>query len=150
MSTDILVRPAGPEDALEWSRLRTALWPESPLDHPPEIAAYFADPPEGAICLMAEDPEGCVLGFAEMGLRDFAEECRTSPVAYLEGIYVEPEVRAAGVGRALVAAGEAWARERGCREMASDRALENEASGSFHEAVGFAEAHRIVCYRKEL
>jgi aminoglycoside 6'-N-acetyltransferase I len=144
------VRAARPEDALEWSRLRTALWPDSPLDHPPEIAAYFADPPEHAVCLVAADADGHLMGFAEFGLRDYAEECRTSPVGYLEGIYVEPDARAGGVGRALVAAGEDWARQRGCREMASDRALDNDASGAFHEAIGFAEAGRIVCYRKEL
>ena len=34
--------------------------------------------------------------------------------------------------------------------MASDRALENDASGGFHLALGFDEVHRIVCYRKEL
>lgn len=150
MSPDVLVRPARPEDAVEWSRLRTALWPESPLDHPPEIAAYFADPPQRAVCLVAAGPDGHLVGFAEMGLRDCAEECRTSPVGYVEGIYVDPELRTTGVGRALVAAGEAWARERGCSEMASDRALDNEASGAFHEAIGFTEAGRIVCYRKEL
>lgn len=34
--------------------------------------------------------------------------------------------------------------------MASDRDLENEASGAFHEGVGYEETTRIVCYRKSL
>jgi aminoglycoside 6'-N-acetyltransferase I len=74
----------------------------------------------------------------------------SSPVGYLEGIFVVPEHRRSGVGEALVRAAEAWARERGCTEMASDRQLDNEPSGVFHEAVGYEEAERIVCYRKSL
>lgn len=98
---------------------------------------------------MAE-ADGVLIGFAEARLRDYAEECDSSPVGYLEGIYVQPEVRVGGVGRALVGAVEAWARERGCTEMASDREISNETSGAFHLAVGFSEATRIVTYRKDL
>ncbi len=130
--------------------MRTALWPESPEDHPEEIAEYFAAPPTRSVCLVATDRHGAVVGFAEVGLRDYAEDCYTSPVGYLEGIYVEPEARISGVGRALVAAGEEWARALGCTEMASDRALDNESSGSFHEAIGFSETVRLVAYRKDL
>ena len=147
---DVSVRPAEPRDTADWIRLRTELWPEEPEDHPPEIEAYFSRPPERSICLLAEEPEHGIIGFAEVGLRDYAEECRTSPVGYLEGIYVQPGARRTGAGRALVRAGEEWARTRGCSEMASDRALDNEPSGVFHEAVGFTEVHRVVCYRKEL
>ena len=146
----ISVRPAEGRDAAAWIRLRTALWPESPDDHPPEVASYFRAPPEESVCLVAEDGSGRIVGFAELGLRAYAEECSTSPVGYLEGIFVESSARKTGVGRALVAAGEAWAGDRGCTEMASDRALDNAESGVFHEAVGFSEVHRIVCYRKEL
>ena len=147
---DVSVRPAEPRDAVDWIRLRTELWPEAPEDHPSEIEAYFRRPPSRSVCLVAEGPERDIVGFAEVGLRDYAEECRTSPVGYLEGIYVRPDARRTGAGRALVRAGEEWARTRGCTEMASDRALDNEPSGVFHEAVGFTEVHRVVCYRKEL
>ncbi len=144
------VRPVETADADDWIRLRTALWPEVPGDHPPEITAFLADRPEAAECFVAEDARGRIVGFAEVGLRSFAEGCLTSPVGYLEGIWVEREARTAGVGRALVRAGEAWALARGCTEMASDRAIDNEASGAFHRAVGFEEAGHVVCYRRSL
>lgn len=150
MDRRVAVRPARPADAAAWARLRTALWPEAPDDHPPEIAAYFADPPEAAVCLLAEEEEGRIAGFAELGMRAYAEGCASTPVGYLEGIWVEPDRRKSGVGRALVEAGAAWARALGCRELASDRALDNDASGAFHVAIGFDEVMRIVCYRKEL
>jgi aminoglycoside 6'-N-acetyltransferase I len=51
---------------------------------------------------------------------------RTSPVAFLEGWYVDPDYRGARVGRRLVEAVEAWAREQGFSELASDALLDNE------------------------
>ena len=76
--------------------------------------------------------------------------CRTSPVGYLEGIYVMPGVRRSGAARALAAAAAEWSRSLGCTEMGSDRAIDNTVSGAFHEAVGFEEVSTIVCYRKDL
>ncbi len=146
----VRVRPALPGDAGAWVRMRSLLWPEEPEDHPPEVAAYFADPPAEAICLVAEASDGTLVGFGEVGMRRYAEGCRTSPVGYLEGIYVDESHRRRGAARGLVMAGEAWARRLGCTEFASDRALGNDASGAFHRAAGFDEVERIVCYRKDL
>jgi aminoglycoside 6'-N-acetyltransferase I len=137
-------------DAEAWIRLRSELWPESPEDHAPEVEAWLRGPPETGACFVAESADGGIVGFAEAGLRASAEGCRTSPVGYLEGIYVIPELRVRGVGKSLAAAAEAWARRRGCSEMASDRALDDSASGAFHTAVGYTEVGHIVCYRKPL
>jgi aminoglycoside 6'-N-acetyltransferase I len=149
-SVDLTVREAVAPDAERWSELRTAFWPDTSDAHRAEIEEYFSAPPDHWVCLVAVASGGHVVGIAEVGLRDYAERCKTSPVGYLEGIYVDPVARTAGVGRLLVSFGEAWARGRGCAEMASDRSIENEVSGSFHEALGFEEAHRLVCYRKDL
>lgn len=144
------IRPAEAGDADAWLRLRDALWPDSPADHAADIERYFAEGPASSACFLAEVADGGVVGFAEVRLRDYAEDCLSSPVGYLEGIYVLPGHRATGVGRALVDAGERWARDLGCTEMASDRELNNERSGAFHEALGYQEAVRLVCYRKAL
>ena len=150
MDTDLVVRPATPADTEAWCRLRTALWPECPDDHPEDIAKYLVSTTERSVCFIATVGDGSVVGFAEVGLRDYAEDCDTSPVGFLEGIFVDPDVRTSGVGRALVQAGEEWVRAQGCTEMASDRVLDNEPSGAFHEAIGFAETVRLVAYRKDL
>jgi len=144
------VRPVSPADSDDWLRLRDALWPGSRREHALEIAAFLREPPDNAACLVAETPEGGVAGFVEVGLRDYAEGCGTSPVGYLEGIFVVPEQRGGEVGAGLVAAAEDWARAQGCTEMASDRELDNEASGAFHQALGYEEVERIVCFRKSL
>lgn len=145
-----VVRTVAGADAETWLDLRDALWPGSYLDHQIEIEVYLADPPRDAVCLVAEQDGLGVVGFAELALRAYAENCVSSPVGYLEGIYVAPAHRGSGVGRALVRAGEEWARGVGCTELASDRDLGNEASGAFHERLAFEETTRIVCYRKSL
>ncbi|MDH3270593.1 MAG: GNAT family N-acetyltransferase [Gemmatimonadota bacterium] len=143
-------RPVQAVDAEAWIRLRTELWPESPHDHPVEVTSYFEAPPGRAACFVVEDGSGAVVGFAEVGLRSYAEGCVSSPVGYLEGIYVAPGARRVGHARSLAASCEAWSQSMGCREFASDRAIDNEVSSALHEALGFEEAARLVCYRKAL
>ncbi|MBR2266256.1 MAG: AMP-binding protein [Paludibacteraceae bacterium] len=45
---------------------------------------------------------------------------------------------------------EKWAREKGCTEFAGDCELDNSDSFRFHMSLGFEEANRIICFRKEL
>ena len=90
-------------------------------------------------------------GFAQCQLRhDYVEGTETSPVGYLEGIYVLPEHRAQGRARELLARCEQWAREQGCTEFASDCELDNDGSLAFHLKMGFTEANRIICFTKKL
>jgi aminoglycoside 6'-N-acetyltransferase I len=91
-----------------------------------------------------------VVGLAELSIRACAEGCRSNRVLYLEGWFVEPEARGAGVGRALVAAAEDWGRSRGCQEFASDSRLDNETSAAAHRRLGFTEVGLVRCFRKEL
>ena len=105
---------------------------------------------EDAAVFLAEE-EGKAVGFAQCQLRrDYVEGTETSPVGYLEGIFVEPEHRGKGVARALLACCEQWAREQGCTEFASDCELDNTQSLAFHMRLGFDEANRIICFTKKL
>ena len=91
------------------------------------------------------------VGFAQCQLRhDYVEGTDSSPVGYLEGIFVLPEYRKNGVARMLLTACENWAKETGCTEFASDCELGNNESLQFHLNVGFEEANRIICFRKKL
>jgi aminoglycoside 6'-N-acetyltransferase I len=49
-----------------------------------------------------------------------------------------------------VAAAEAWARDRGCLELASDALAENAVSAAAHRALAFEEVGLIRCFRKAL
>ena len=45
---------------------------------------------------------------------------------------------------------EAWAKENGCGEFASDCEIDNRDSFQFHKAMDFMEANRIICFTKKL
>jgi len=150
--SEMKIRRCVAEDRNELMRMRLALWPEIGSDgtnQEAEAAELLAK--KDAIVLVAESPGGVGLaGFAEVGERAYADGCDTAPVAYLEGWYVDEGFRGQGVGRALIAAAEDWAREQGYREFASDALLENVESQKAHEAIGFEEVERAVRYRKAL
>jgi aminoglycoside 6'-N-acetyltransferase I len=89
-------------------------------------------------------------GFLEASLRRYADGCSTSPVGYIEGWYVDDDVRRQGVGRQLVKTAEHWALVQGCREMASDCEIDNEVSFRAHLAIGYAEVERLIHFQKPL
>jgi len=139
--------------------MRSQLWGHHPVsDLAREVDRYLRG--EGFLTvdgrtvpstvLLAERKDGHVVGFAEVGLRPFADGCRSQPVGYLEGWYVVPEERRRGVGGALVDSAERWARAQGCTEFASDTRVENELGERSHRALGFVEVHRTIHYRKSL
>lgn len=137
-------------DHAEWLRMRRALWPDDTLEA--EMASMAGWLARGDTeVLVAERPDGRGLaGFAEVGARSHADGCHTSPVAYLEGWYVDADVRRQGVGASLVRAAESWARGKGYREFASDTPLGNDVSQRAHRALGFEEVDRVVEFRKAL
>jgi aminoglycoside 6'-N-acetyltransferase I len=89
-------------------------------------------------------------GFVEVSLRSRADGCDSTPVGSIEGWYVDGDMRRRGVGRAVVEAAEAWARSKGCRQMASDAELWNEVSHEAHGALGYEETACLVLFKKDL
>jgi aminoglycoside 6'-N-acetyltransferase I len=89
-------------------------------------------------------------GFIEVRLREYADGCSSSPVAFIEGWYVDRGLRGRGIGAALVGAAEDWAKSLGLSEIASDSELDNELGQSAHAALGFQEVGRVVQFRKPL
>ena len=91
------------------------------------------------------------IAFAQCQLRhDYVEGTESSPVGYLEGIFVSEGYRKKGYAAELLSECEKWAKEKGCTEFASDCELDNEDSLKFHMSLGFEEANRIICFRKKL
>ena len=144
-----MIQQADVTHARTIAELACLLWP----DHmPEELIGEFAELLENkhAAVFIAEENDQPV-GFAQCQLRsDYVEGCDTSPVGYLEGVFVREDFRRHGLARALVHACEDWARQQGCSEFASDCELDNIDSWRFHQAIGFTEAGRIICFTKRL
>ena len=143
------VRKGGPEDRAEWLRMRRALWDDCPDDHQVREMGEILESDTEEV-FVAERPGGGLCGFVEAAIRPWAIGCEVRPVGYVEGWYVDEDVRRRGVGRALVEAAEAWARSKGCRQMASDAELWNDVSHRAHGAVCYREVARLVLFTKDL
>ncbi len=140
---------ATPQDLRPLTALALCLWPDHDVQELAEELHGLLMAEDCAIFLAAD--EAGPVGFAQCQLRrDYVEGTSTSPVGYLEGIYVTPEQRKTGLARELLDACEAWARARGCQEFASDCELNNAQSLQFHLRMGFQETNRIICFRKTL
>ncbi len=147
----MIIRPIRKSDLEAWVKMRSALWPEGADCHPTEIAQFFDGTSIDIVAvLVADDPEMGAAGFIELNIRNFAEGSRECRVPYVEAWYVEPAVRARGIGTALMRRAEKWAVERGFSELASDAELENEKSIAMHKDLGFQETERVVCFLKKL
>lgn len=144
-----MVKKATPADALALAELAINLWGAHPI---PELKAELLD----LICsdsavFFLNYADRRKVGFAHCQLRtDYVEETSTSPVGYLEGIFIEEKYRHQGYAKELLLECEKWAKEKGCSEFASDCEAGNEISWRFHVSMGFAEANRIICFRKNL
>lgn len=134
-----------------WLKLRMALWPDaSAIEHQEDMDDQVSSPDKYVQFLVSSD-SGQPIGLAEAALRvDYVNGTNSSPVTFLEGLYVVPEARQQGAARALVGAVRAWALDKGCKELASDTPLDNVVSQAAHSRLGFKETERVVYFNMPL
>lgn len=134
----------------DWLVLRQTLWPHRAREYHEAQIGNALKSPGRSIGFLAL-AQGVGIGFAEAALRtDHVNGCSSSPVAFLEGIYVRPAWRRHGVARELCRAVEVWAMDLGCREFASDASITDLDARQAHRKLGFEETERVVFYRKTI
>lgn len=144
-----MIRKALPSDTKTVAALALQLWPEHTLSELEGEFSALLSQSECAVFLAFSQERP--VGFAQCQLRhDYVEGTTSSPVGYLEGIFVSKDCRRHGYARLLLTACEIWTKEQGCREFASDCELTNTQSLAFHRNLGFTEANRIICFTKTL
>ena len=144
-----MIRQAGRTDSAALAQLALQLWSNNAFGGLKNEFERLLESEDAACFLVCvgEKP----VGFAQCQLRrDYVEGTETSPVGYLEGIFVLEAYRHKGYAKELLSACEGWATEKHCTEFASDCELDNADSLAFHLAAGFEEANRIICFRKEI
>ena len=88
-----------------------------------------------------------VLGWVAVSLHDpFVE----GPGAHLDGLVVDQSVRSTGIGARLLAAAEAWARERNCNEMHLHSNVIRNRAHAFYRRHGYATLKAQYYFRKPL
>jgi aminoglycoside 6'-N-acetyltransferase I len=144
-----MIKEATLKDSKEAAHLALLLWPDNRIEEFIQEMTQFINQPDAKIFLAYQNSE--TIGFAQCQLRyDYVEGTSTSPVGYLEGLYVKEEFRKQGVAKELVNACEKWSKAKGCVEFASDCELVNEESLAMHLKLGFKDVNRIICFKKDL
>ena len=144
-----MIKRATSSDNRILAELAIQMWDSALLG---ELEADFAEiaDSEKAVCFI-KFSEDIPIGFAQCSLRnDYVEGTDSSPVGYLEGVFVKEEYRNKGYAKELLLTCEKWAKDMGCSEFASDCELTNENSLKFHLSAGFDEVNRIICFRKNI
>jgi aminoglycoside 6'-N-acetyltransferase I len=144
------IRLATQSDRAEWGRMRRTLWPTCPAARAAlEMREQLGDPRKFGV-LVLDRGDGRLGGFAELALRDGVDCAACEITAYVEGWYVDADLRGKAWGRKLIAAASRWAAERGMIELASDAELWNTDAIAAHQRVGFRETERVVLFLKRV
>lgn len=144
-----MIRKASKDDIITIANLAVLMWNNAAVE---DLAIEFSE-------LLSKDNAQIFLkyendipvGFAQCQLRtDYVEGTETTPVGYLEGIFILESYRNRGYAKELLNECEMWAKNKGCKEFASDCEIDNDNSFKFHMAMNFTEANRIICFTKKL
>ena len=99
----MMIRKAEIQDLGALAALACRLWPDHRVDEMEAAYAPMVSNPDAAFFLAFS--EDTAVGFAQCQLRfDYVEGTGSSPVGYLEGIYVAEGFRKQGISKVLLAA----------------------------------------------
>ena len=144
-----MIRKATKKDIRIIANLAVLLWNNNSVDDLADEFTEILSKDDAQIFLKYESDTP--VGFAQCQLRhDYVEGTETTPVGYLEGIFIMEGYRNRGYAKELLNACEMWAKDIGCKEFASDCEIDNDNSFLFHKAMNFTEANRIICFTKKL
>jgi aminoglycoside 6'-N-acetyltransferase I len=124
--------------------LMLELWPDCLYDEEYQNCRRILTEADETCYLLKKNNE--YIAFIQLALRhDYVEGTASSPVGYIEGIYVRPLFRRSGLAGQLVQLAKKWTKEKGCGQLASDVEIDNSVSITFHKKRGFKEVNRLVC-----
>lgn len=142
----VVIRAMRESDVDAVHRLAVELgYPTEPALTLRRIRAVLAS--DTADAFVAEDSEGRVLGWAHVFVAPFLE---SGPNAELGGLVVEEAARGRGIGAALVARTETWARERGIKKICLRSNVIRTEAHAFYQKLGFAIQKSQFKFQKEI
>ncbi|NET39937.1 MAG: GNAT family N-acetyltransferase [Cyanothece sp. SIO1E1] len=146
-----MIKEATIADLDAWIELRIQLWPQCSNEECQSDCLKIVESNRETCFISYLSPdEKQGIGFIEVSTRDYVEGCRSSPVGYIEGIFVSKGYRKRGLGTTLIEKSYEWLLSKGCSEVGSDSLIDNETSISFHKQIGFEEIERHVVFKKAI
>lgn len=138
-----------PSDFQSWLDMSLMLFKDYPADETEFELKRIADNPKYKTFMAMSG--GSPIGFVTVSIRnDYVEGSKTSPVGYVEAIYVDSHYRKQGLAKLLFQKGEQWTKQQGCSEIGSDTWDWNTAAHDFHQKLGFRKEDVLVHYIKKI
>ncbi|MCL2425526.1 MAG: GNAT family N-acetyltransferase [Oscillospiraceae bacterium] len=132
-----------------WTKLAIMLFPDSTFEEELKFHKEIVESEKEVGFLYEKDDR--LVGFMNISIRsDYVNGTDTSPVVYIEAIYVLSEYRKYGIGRKFIEHAEQYAKQKGITQLASDCFIDNTISESFHKSCGFVEKERVICFVKNV
>ena len=138
------------DDLDDWSKMANSLWPQMETPKHRQEILNMINRGSKRRGVIASTDDCHLAGFADIGIRDYANGCTSQPVAYLEGIWIDPDCRRLGIGRSLISFISQWAINEGFIEICSDAEIDNTESHHAHADWGFNETSKTTNFRKVL
>ena len=150
MNSDFDIRPGRREDAADAARL----WMQSAEEHAGYDTVYDASPgaertmrriladmarDRNSFLHVAVSGEGRIIGFISGELREGSPTFHAKTWASVEDVFVQPDHRSLGIGRALVGSVASWAREKRASGVSLQVAAANGRARKFYDELGFRE-----------
>jgi ribosomal protein S18 acetylase RimI-like enzyme len=143
------IRPGRREDA----EAAAQLWMQSAEEHTAHDRIYATAPGAERVMrrfladlassshsfLFVAESDGRVVGFISGELREGSLTFRQRTWASVDDVFVEPDSRNLGIGRALLEGVEAWAKKRRADGISLQVAAANSRGRKFYEELGFRE-----------
>lgn len=146
MPRAITIRSLNSDDAAAAAVLSADLgYPADAAAMRERLAALLAEADHAVLGAAGED--GSLLGWVHVCSRLLLID---PPSAFVEGLVVGAPARRCGVGRALMAAAEGWARRRGAQSMRLRSGATRGDAHGFYRALGYQEAKAALGFEKAL
>lgn len=138
------------KDFADWVMLGKEFWPShSPVDIKKDFKRMLSSNKEQSFLCCNE--RGYAIGFINVAIRtDYVEGSKSSPVGYLEGVYIKRAYRKQGIARQLMKEAEAWLKSKKVKEIGSDAMINNTVSHKFHKSLGFKKGEILVHFIKKI